>query len=201
MEKFEKHFFALFIIFLPVLFSSCKQSSNPVAYEIANTPIITGILVTGPDSPYPLRIIGTPNEKSTLTYNGPPDNKLPHRYSIEPPYPNPAYNGTNIRFTLPVQSNISLWVVRGRAPAESPNHSAYLNGYYAVPSNRFSMKLMEGKKYAGVYTFLWDGKDQNRETLPDGLYRIYLSVDGGGLMWRDVMIYHSLGEQNFPNIF
>ena len=200
MNKFCKKYFLLSSVIFSIFSYSCNNpvSPDPIYYRIANPPVITGIIRTGPDSPEPLGIIGTPNEKSTLSYSGSPSNNaLPNKYIMSSPFPNPTDYSTEIMYTLPVKSKISLWVVRSRTAGEDfIDHSIYSNGFFKTPSEQFSLKLDGGTKDGGRYAFNWVTKDQSSNQLPDGFYRIYLVINND-LLWQDVWVYHTANQETY----
>ena len=198
MKKLFRKYFLLTPIIFSIFFYSCDNSVSvdPVYYEISNPPIITGIVRTGEDSPTPLGTIGSPNEKTTLSYSGNSNSMLPNKFIMSSPFPNPTDYSTTIMFSLPIKSKISIWVVRGKAVGEDfIDHSIYSNGYFKVPSEQFSMKLDEGIKEAGRYAFIWQAKDQAGNQLPDGFYRIYLIINDN-MLWRDVWLYHPANQEH-----
>jgi hypothetical protein len=205
MSKILKHFNYIIIFLFFFILNSCKNSASlsPIAYEMANPPIITGIIRTTPEGPFPIGTWGKPIEKGSLPFDGQPAPGIPSEYMMDALYPNPTDGAVIIRYILPVRTNISCWVVRGKTSGNATrNGAAYLNGYFVVPNINFSLKLFEETSEAGAYQFTWSCKDKDNNLLPNGLYRIYLSVDGK-LMWRDLMIYNGIGgeEGAIPNIF
>jgi hypothetical protein len=204
MNKFFGKYFLLMTL-LSSLFYSCENptSPDPIYYQISNTPIITGIVRTGSDSPEPLGIIGSPNEKSELSVNVAVNtsnmgSSIPKNFNMSPLYPNPTDGSISIRYSLPYKSDVSVWVVRGKSPEESSNtnNTVYTNGYFITPSNNFIQELSSRTAYAGSYAIIWDIRDQKGNILPDGYYRIYLVVNGN-LMWRDLWIYKHAGEEGY----
>lgn len=202
MKKSGKKYI-LFITLL--LLYSCDNPVNqdPVYYQISNPPIITGIVRTGPDSPEPLGIIGSPNEKSSISINKVSSttniaSSIPQNFKMSPLYPNPTNGSVDIRYSLPYKSNISIWVVRGKSLEESLNSSrtTYTNGYFITPSNNFIQKLGSRTSDAGNYSMVWDIKDHDGNKLPDGYYRIYLVVNGN-LMWRNLWIFKHAGQEGY----
>ena len=203
MIKYNYKFLLLPLLFVPMIFYSCSSptSADPILTEIAYPPVITGIVVTGPDSPIELGTIGNPNGKLSLPFNGNLNNSqpIPQVFRIFNLFPNPASNGTSILYSLPEKSLVSIWVVRGRMPGEDfTDHALYEEGLFKTPSKQFSMNLYNGYPAAGFHNFIWNGKDQNGNQLPNGFYRIYVEINGN-LLWEDCMIYVSL-DGSSPDI-
>jgi M6 family metalloprotease-like protein len=71
-------------------------------------------------------------------------------------YPNPFNPSTSIRFTLPEEGNISLWV-------------------YNIQGQRVR-KLIEEYRTAGEYTLQWDGKDDLANNAASGAYLLSLET-------------------------
>jgi hypothetical protein len=186
-------FIVCLTLFVTLLFStmfySCSNpvSPDPIAYYIANPPIITGIVRTGETDPSPLGIIGTPNPKSQL-----------RNYHMEAPYPNPTASGSKIYYAIPEDTYISIWIVKGRLAGENQtDYKFYSNGYFKSPPEMFSMKLFEGVRQAGVWVIEVNAKNLNGYVLPDGFYRIYIEISGE-FMWQDLMVYSGAGQEGGP---
>jgi len=72
-------------------------------------------------------------------------------YSISLLFPNPSYNRSIIRYSLPEKEQISLLI-------------------YDI-SGRIVRTLINGASQGfGVYTVVWDGCDENGMRLPSGIY-------------------------------
>ncbi len=189
-----KIIYLLFSILPIFLINSCNNPAGPnlIANALASPPIISGIIITGYDSPDPIGVLGKPNEKSSLpssVFNKKSSNSPARGCQVETPFPNPADGITYIFFSLPHEAKISVWVVRGIAATEViNNYSTYSNGYFNSCYKNYTKELIkEESKLAGSYRVDWDFENDNKNSLPDGFYRVYISVNGN-LMWRNIMI-------------
>ncbi len=77
-------------------------------------------------------------------------------FELEQVYPNPFNPGTNIAYTIPVRSQVSLKV-------------------YDVLGNEITT-LEEGEKLEGRYTVQWNGKDKYQREVNSGIYFIHLAT-------------------------
>ena len=78
------------------------------------------------------------------------------KYSILNNYPNPFNPSTTIRFYLPEYSDVSITV-------------------YDILGNEIRL-LLEENLHAGEYTIQWDGKDNEGNLLPGGVYFIQMTA-------------------------
>ncbi len=184
------------LLILPWLFFSCNSptSVGEINLQTEEPPLITGIIRTSPDSPNPIAIYGVPNEQPEIIEEI--SQNVKSKFFMASPFPNPADVSTDITFGLPVGRNVTIWVVKGRLPGENVSDNTIIaNGNFASPKFHYS-KVIE-KKYlqAGYYRIIWNAKYDNGDSLPDGVYRIYIEIDGQ-LMWRNVMIYHQVFTEN-----
>jgi len=200
MIKSSLVFIALLI--LPWLFFSCKSptSVGEINLQTEEPPLITGIIRTSPDSPSSLAVYGVPNEQPEIVEEI--SQNVKSNFFMASPFPNPTDVSTNISFGLTVGRNVTIWVVKGRLPDENVSDNTIIaNGNFASPKFHYS-KVLE-KKYlqAGYYRIIWNAKYDNGDLLPDGVYRVYIEIDGQ-LMWRNVMIYHNAFiDSGFSNLF
>lgn len=75
---------------------------------------------------------------------------LPTEYSLDQNFPNPFNPATMIRFGLPEESEISLTI-------------------YNIMGEQVRL-LVSGRKEAGYHQTLWDGRNNNGEYVPSGVY-------------------------------
>jgi hypothetical protein len=90
-------------------------------------------------------------------------NPQPSVFILQPAYPNPFNSSTNIRFDLPVNSDVSISI-----------HD--LNG-------RSVAKLLDDQMNAGNHSLTWDAKDN-----PAGLYLCRMEADGVNLTRKLLLI-------------
>lgn len=174
-------------ILFPILFYSCDNpvSPDPIAYFISNPPVITGFVKTGESSPDPLGVWGKPNGKS----------EIPGGFHMQTPYPNPTDRITTVVYSQPEEAYVSIWLVKGRLPDESESgYQLFTNGYFIKNNVKLSAKIYEGNRLPGIYHQGIDLNNLSTGTVPDGLYRIYIEINGE-FMWQDVMKYHLSGTE------
>ena len=76
--------------------------------------------------------------------------KLPQIYHLYQNYPNPFRFSTSIQYELPVASNVSLKL------------------YNAC--GQLVRTLVNCHQKTGIYIYNWDGRDDQKRTLPSGVY-------------------------------
>jgi hypothetical protein len=178
----------IILILFSVVFYSCDDpvSPDPIAYYISNPPVITGFVRTGEASPDPLGVWGKPNGK----------HEIPGGYYMTAPYPNPTDSYTNIYYAVPVESYVSIWIVKGRLPGEDEkNYELFANGYFIKNDMKFSAQIFEGYRSAGSYRIGINLNDLSTGVVPDGLYRVYIEINGE-FMWQDIMKYYLSGTED-----
>jgi endoglucanase len=90
---------------------------------------------------------------------------LPTAWSLRRNAPNPYHHTTVITFSIP-----------GRANAEIRPCAVRVN--VLDISGRRLGTILNGLRYPGNYSVLWDGTDDSRRKLPQGLYIIHFRADG-----------------------
>lgn len=178
----------IILILFSVLYYSCDDpvSPDPIDYYISNPPVITGFIKTSEDSPDPLGVWGESNGKS----------ELPGGYYMGVPYPNPTDRFTRITYGIPEESYVSIWIVRGRLPGESESgYKLFTNGYFAKNNIKLSAKIFEGNRVPGYYRQDIDLNNLSTGVVPDGLYRVYIEINGE-FMWQDIMKYYLSGTED-----
>ena len=83
---------------------------------------------------------------------------VPNRFSLRQNYPNPFNPSTNITFTLPRNSRVTIDV-------------------YNVHGSKITT-LVEGIKTAGMHTAQWNGKDASGNSVPAGVYVCKMKATG-----------------------
>lgn len=83
--------------------------------------------------------------------------KIPVRFALYQPFPNPFTTSTTIRYALPYACRVKLTV-------------------YDI-SGRRVCALENGFKDAGIHTLQWDGRDDNNVALSSGVYFIRFEAD------------------------
>lgn len=105
------------------------------------------------------------------------------------PYPNPFNDSCVIRFALPYQINVVLYIVPARWVGEECNDTKSLYGAVTASLQRTAIAiLIRQQLFPGTYNVLWSACNQNGNSLPAGFYRIYLRA-GDKICWRDVFLY------------
>jgi len=98
-----------------------------------------------------LNIIVSPTGVEELT-----EGQIPTTFSLSQNYPNPFNSSTEILFSIPEESQVSLTIYN-------------LLGQTVI-------KPLDEKLPSGEYNFLWNGKDGEGKELPSGLYFYRLST-------------------------
>lgn len=83
-------------------------------------------------------------------------------------YPNPFRAHTNIKYSLPTESKVSLSI-------------------FDI-SGRLIRTLVNQKQSAGIYSIFWDGKDKQRKSVSSGVYFYHLKTDNHQTTNRAIMI-------------
>jgi len=96
------------------------------------------------------------------------ETKLPTEFYLASPKPNPFGKGTCISYGLPKESNIKLAV------------------FDAVGRN--VRTLIESSQPAGKYSIIWDGKDEQKQQLANGIYFIRMQADKQKLLRKAILI-------------
>jgi len=82
---------------------------------------------------------------------------VPDQFSLEQNYPNPFNSNTTISFNLPKLTQTRLII-------------------YNLVGQKVKI-LVDKKQRAGRYTIQWDGKDNNGQDCPSGIYLLMLKID------------------------
>ena len=175
MKKYKLLIIILTSFFLLTI-NSCRNSvsTDPISRFIMDPPVITGIVVTGESSPEFLSTWGIPNDKQNFDRN-----------TIGIPSPNPTSGSTTIHYWIASDTFISIWIIKGRSSGQKENQY-FSNGYLKTAPQNFSYKLFEGLRRAGNYQLELDTDGIGGYSLPDGLYRIFIEINGE-LMWCNMM--------------
>jgi len=80
-----------------------------------------------------------------------PNLNIASRFSLSQNYPNPFNPQTTIRFALPQSAAVTLTIT---------------NSLGQVVKSAYASRILQ----SGEYTYLWDGRGQNGETMPTGVY-------------------------------
>jgi zinc protease len=92
---------------------------------------------------------------------------LPQAFALDQNYPNPFNSSTAIRFALPKSEEVELAVYN-------------LTGQQVVT-------LVQGRRDAGAYTILWDGRDDSGHALASGMY-LYRLEAGDEVQTRKLVL-------------
>ena len=88
----------------------------------------------------------------------------PTQFCFQPAYPNPSTGEVRLGFTLPRASQASITVY----------------GQKHGPHSAFVVRTLAEQNFApGVFSVLWDGKDDQGARVPPGLYRAVMTVPDG----------------------
>jgi hypothetical protein len=83
-------------------------------------------------------------------------------------YPNPFKTNTNIRYSLPAESKVSLSI-------------------FDI-SGRLIKTLVNQKQSSGIYSISWDGKGNQEKSVPSGVYFYHLKTDNHQTTNRAIII-------------
>ncbi len=105
-------------------------------------------------TPYGDGDLGTPGAKNSDFVSGIDPSQAQgaviNRFQIEPNYPNPFNPSTTFRITIPQNSQVTV-------------------GIYDV-TGKLVNTLFAGELRKGIYTYRWDGKNNQGRTVPSGIY-------------------------------
>jgi FlgD Ig-like domain len=91
----------------------------------------------------------------------------PTEFCLYPPAPNPAFTATRLTLAVPRAGGIrvAIYAKKGHGP-----HNA-----------RLVRTLLDGTVAAGLYEFVWDGRDEEGVRLPADLYRAVMETEAGAV--------------------
>jgi hypothetical protein len=145
---------------------------------------VTSVVKSG--TIYTGRVWGEPNGKREITGG----------YHMDVPFPNPTDSFTKIYYAVPVESFVSIWIVKGRLPGENEkNYELFTNGYFIKDNMKLSARIFEGYRNPGIYQIDINLNDLSTGVVPDGLYRVYIEINGE-FMWQDIMKYYLAGTED-----
>lgn len=98
----------------------------------------------------------------------------PTAVCFRPAAPNPASSATRLEFALPATAQVKL-VIYGR------------NQGHGAPDVFVARTIVDGTRAPGVYTVVWDLKDEAGSPVAPGIYRCVLDV-GGEVLCGDVEV-------------
>jgi hypothetical protein len=92
---------------------------------------------------------------------------IPNSFVLHPNYPNPFNPETHIRFEIPYAGNVDLSIYNLRGMKVKT--------------------LYSGQKSAGVYSFKWNGKNDNNQSVSGGVY-IYKLQSGKQMQMHKMIL-------------
>jgi flagellar hook assembly protein FlgD len=92
---------------------------------------------------------------------------IPEKFMVEQNYPNPFNPATSIKFGIPEGNFVSVRI-------------------YNMLGQEVRT-LVSGQMNAGTYNLLWDGKDDNGQSVTSGAY-IYRVISGGSAITKKMML-------------
>jgi hypothetical protein len=169
----------LFLILNFILISCSKESGNPLLYSPdGEMPVATGLFITLEGSPEVVFVWGNPSGNSFC-------------------FPTIGIS-TSIRFSLPNETNVKVWVVPARLPQQNSNDVInLLNAHFKNESGLAVAILIDDVKNAGTHSLEFDFLDSEGNLLPEGFYRIYIQ-SGDWLRWCDVFNFRN--ESNYYKV-
>ncbi|MBK8946645.1 MAG: hypothetical protein IPM32_15425 [Ignavibacteriae bacterium] len=183
----------IFLVLISIVIAFCSNPTdeNDYYYLGNEVPVIKGIIRTGEESPEPIGIIGTPNEKGEIELEAAHDSDtgsgLPLYTKIYAPYPNPFNYLTQISFSLNRTANVKIWIVRGKLDESITELKILYSNSYLINTNNINSEnyLLNRKLAPGTYQQSFEANNY-----PDGVYRVYIRVDNQ-LMWRNLIIINN----------
>jgi hypothetical protein len=94
--------------------------------------------------------------------------RVPLRFAVENPYPNPFHPTVNLRYTLPYRFESNGWL--NRSPYE-----VKISLYNS--QGRLVRTLVDRKQEPGMYRVVWDGKSNMGRIVSSGTY--FSRIDAG----------------------
>jgi len=180
--------------------SSPDENSLPLHAPGLQTPRVTGLAVTLDTGPTPIAVWGTLNEppESSGPVNpggGHLPGQLPASYAFSHPFPNPSDGAVAVKFALPRDARVSLWLVKARWAGDPDMDVAPINGATVpAPANGAVRVLFRNEVLpTGYHIAGWDMNDNQGNPLASGFYRIYFEADTFSC-WRDVLVFRSWDE-------
>jgi hypothetical protein len=195
-------FFAVIVIAFSI--STCSNPNDndlPLHAPGLSTPVVTGLRVTGPSGPTEIAVWGVLSDPvAIIPFNsgGGHGGGLPTYLNFSTPYPNPHDGNASMKFSLPRDSRVSLWIVRARwIGTPNPDLTSFGGGTVPAPNNGAIRTLFHNIMLpAGYHVMTWDGRDDHGELAEGGFYRIYFQANEF-TSWRDMLLYRSL--EDIPN--
>ncbi len=209
--------YPLFLVLGLLSFSCSNSNDNAVSpvYNVFQTPVVTGLLITNMYSPEVIAVWGNPadavqvnsniysisNKNHEKVSNSKlkellKTNNIPGPYSfLYVPYPNPNDGATVIQFVLPEASKVSLWIVQARFVGDQNTDLSSSNGGVFISSSISPIRELYKNKTlnAGQYRVNWDGKDNNGNPVASGFFRVFFSA-GKYSAFRDIFLYRSFND-------
>jgi hypothetical protein len=189
---------SLTAIILAFSISTCSNPNDndmPLHAPGLSTPVVTGLRVTGPSGPQEIAIWGVLSDPVTIRpfyTGGGHGGGLPAYFDFATPYPNPHDGFATMKFALPKESLLNLWIVRARwIGTTNPDLLSIGGGTVPAPNNGAVRTLLRSiRQFAGYHLVTWDGRDDNGEPVRAGFYRVYFQTNEF-TSWRDMLLYRS----------
>jgi hypothetical protein len=180
-----------------ILFTgSCRSPNSPTPRRAPNfqTPVATGIFITLENGPEVVGVFGNPSSNPTIGNSNAGRltvGDLPTRFYLNVPYPNPSNGGTTIRFQLPTQSRVAIYIVPASFMSQESHSIQFSNATINITGGLAVDLLVDSNLPAGYHAIYWSGSDRDGQPFPDGFYRIYMEVNGH-LLWQDALLLRDL---------
>lgn len=183
-----KKIILLIQIFTSLLFISCNVTdSQNDSTPIDMNPATGGIYITGENTPDEIGVYGSPSTSAEWIV----DNSIKRNSLFFTAFPNPFHGSTSLHFSLPIESNVKLTIVRARLKGAGNNDIYSIGGgLFQVNSSSQAIELINEGHKPGIYSIRWNGTDKSGKPVPAGFYRAYLQI-GNNLIWRDLLVSQS----------
>ncbi len=178
---------------------SCRSpnSPSPLWAPHFQAPVATGIFITAETGDV-VGVFGNPSSRAAL--GDLKDNSnlqkafsavIPTRFLLDVPYPNPSNGEMTIRFGLPKESEVAIFVVRASFMNHEGRIVQFSNATIRSHGGLATDILFNRKAVAGFHSVNWSGRDQTGNPFPDGFYRIYMQI-GDEHLWQDVLLIRNI---------
>ncbi len=183
------------IVFLAAILSllTCRSPNSPPVFRAPNgqTPVTTGIIITGESDPTELGRFGKPNPNPEAVGDCEPqlfgESSLIEKFHLYTPYPNPDNGSQTIHFSVQCSTRVTIFVTPASFLSPENEIVRFANGAARQTGGLAVSVVFDRFAAPGIYSAIWGSRDADGRNLPDGFYRIYLKTDDI-LLWQDTLL-------------